>query len=312
MQAETFTAGDAPSVIITGCQGALAIEVWDERSFAVEPAEISQAVRREGEALVIHAARGDLRLRVPAATTIAVDNQQGDLRIETIDGSVRLRDIDGSAYIRGAAVLAVEPHELLRERRRIFGRPRRDLEVREVGTAEIAQVDGSLTLISARRAVVGPIGGAATIRAVAEDLRAGDVGGSCQIEQVGGTLELGSVGGSCRIDSVAGSVSAGAIGGSAELRATGAIAGLGSIGGSLTLTDARLAEGFLHERAANIAVGGSARIELPEAANLTIDAIVAGGVRGRGAVGGPGMRRIVYGDGSAHLRMTVGGSLTLV
>jgi hypothetical protein len=312
MQAETFSAGASPSVIITGCQGGLVIEMWDERSFAVEPAEMSQAVVREGDALVIHAARGDMRLRVPAATAIAVDHHQGDLRIETIDGSVRLRDIDGSAYIRGAATLTVEPHELLRERKRIFGRPRRDLEAREIGTAAIAQVDGSLTLVAARRAAVGPIGGSATIRAVAEDVRVGVVGGSCEIDQVGGTLELGNVGGSCRIESVAGSVSVGAIGGSAELRATGAIADLGSIGGSLTLTEARLAEGFLHERAGQIAVGGSARIELPEAANLTIDAIVGGGVRGRGTVGGPGMRRIVYGDGSARVRMSVGGSLTLV
>ncbi len=311
MQAETYSASASPSLIITACQGRLAIEVWDERNFAVEPASIAQAISREDGALVIHAVRGDLRVRVPAATAIAVDNHQGDLRIETIDGSVRLRDIDGSAYVRGAATLTIEPHELLRERKRMFGRPHRDVEVREIGTADIAQVDGSFRLDTAQRATVGPIGGSATIRAVADDLRAGDVGGSCEIDQVGGTLEVGNIGGSCRIENVSGSVSTGHIGGSAELRATGVIAGLGSIGGSLTLTDARLANSFLQERAGHVAVGGSARIELPEAANLTIDAIVGGGVRGRGMVGGPGMRRIVYGDGSAHVRLTVGGSLTV-
>ena len=82
---------------ITGGQGALNIEFWDQRDFAVDSAAGS-AISQEDAALVIHEARGDMRLRVPAATEIVIENHQGDLRIATIDGTVRLRDIDGSVF----------------------------------------------------------------------------------------------------------------------------------------------------------------------------------------------------------------------
>lgn len=305
MQPELFSAGVTPRVVITECEGPLAIEFWDERNFAVEPAG-TRAADADG-ALVIHAARGELRLRVPAATAVAVERHTGDLRVEVIDASVRLRDIDGDVFVSGAAALVIERDETLRARRWSFGQPRRDVTARQIGTAEIAQVHGGLSIDTAQRASVGPVGGSAAIRAVAGDLRLGDVGGSCEIAQVGGALDLGSVGGSCALEGIAGSISAREIGGSAELRATGTIAGLGSVGGSLTLVGARL-DGV---RAGQLTVGGSARIELPEASNLTIDALVGGRVSGPGIVGGPGMRRVVLGDGSAHMRLVVGGSLTL-
>ncbi|SRR6266545_4421124 len=309
MQTQTFPAGVSPRVTITGCQGALMVEFWDQRDFAVESA-VGSAIGQEDAALVIHEARGDLRLRVPAATEIAIENHQGDVRITTIDGSVRLRDIDGSVFVSGAGMLAIERDQLLR--RRSPQRPRRDVEAREIGAAEIAEVHGTLLLVAAERATIGDVGGNAKVRSIAGDLALGEIGGSCEIAQVGGALELGSVGGNCLLENISGSVRARHIGGSADLRATGAILGLGSIGGNLTLTDAPLGQEALATPTASIAIGGSARIELPTQAALTIDAIVGGGISGRGVLGGPGMRTIVYGDGAARLRLTVGGHLTLV
>ena len=311
MQTQTFPAGAAPRVTITGCQGALTIEFWDQRDFAVESAAGS-AISQEHAALVIHEARGDMRLRVPAATEIAIENHQGDLRIATIDGSIRLRDIDGSVFVSGAALLVIERDQLLRRRRWSPLRPRRDVEAREIGAAEIAEVHGNLLLVAAQRAAVGDVGGNATVRSIAGDLALGDIGGSCEVAQVGGALTLGSVGGNCLLENISGSVRAMHVGGSADLRATGPIVSLGSIGGNLTLADAPLGQEALATPIGSIAVGGSARIELPAQAALTIDAIVGGGISGRGILGGPGMRTIVYGDGAARLRLTVGGNLTLV
>jgi hypothetical protein len=269
-------------------------------------------IGQEDAALVIHEARGDMRLRVPAATEIAIENHQGDLRIATIDGSVRLRDIDGSVFVSGAGMLAIERDQLLRRRQWSPLHPRRDVEAREIGAAEIAEVHGSLLLVAAQRAIVGAVGGNAAIRSIAGDLALGDVGGNCAIAQVAGGLELGSVGGNCLLENISGSVRAMHIGGSADLRATGPILGLGSIGGNLTLANAPIGQEALATPTASIAIGGSARIELPAQAALTIDAIVGGGISGRGVLGGPGMRTIVYGDGAARLRLTVGGHLTLV
>ncbi len=311
MQTQTFPAGASPRVTITGCQGALTVEFWDQRDFAVDSIAGS-AISQEDAALIIHEARGDLRLRVPAATEIAIENHQGDLRITTIDGSVRLRDIDGSVFVSGAGMLAIERDQLLRRRRWSALPPRRDVEAREIGAAEIAEVHGSLLLVAAQRAAVGDVGGNAAIRSIAGDLALGDTGGRCEIAQVGGALELGSVGGSCLLENISGSVRARHVGGSADLRATGPILSLGSIGGNLTLSDAPLGQEALAAPTSSIAIGGSARIELPTQAALTIDAIVGGGISGRGVIGGPGMRTIVYGDGAARLRLTVGGHLTLV
>src|SRR5687767_9997917 len=107
MPTQTFPAGQTPRVTITGCQGTLLIEAWDERGFAVEPAAVN-AISQEDQALVIHEARSDMRLRVPATTEIAIENHTGDLRIETLDGSVRLRDIAGNVFVSGAGTLTIE------------------------------------------------------------------------------------------------------------------------------------------------------------------------------------------------------------
>jgi len=310
MQTQTFPAGTAPRVTITGCQGALNIEFWDQRDFAVESVA-GGALSQEDAALVVHDAHGDIWLRVPAATEIEIENHHGDLRIVTIDGSVRLRDIDGSVFVSGAALLAIERDELLRRRRWLPLRPRRDVEAREIGVAEIAEVHSNLLLLAAQRAVVGAVGGNATVRSIAGDLALGDVGGNCEIAQVGGDLALRNTGGHCVIENISGGVRAMHVGGNADLRATGPILSLGSIGGNLTLADAPLGQEALATPIGSIAIGGNARIELPAQSNLSVDAIVGGSIRGRNVLNGPGMRTIVYGDGAAHLGLVVGGDLTL-
>jgi hypothetical protein len=311
MQTQTFPAGSAPRITITGCQGALNIEFWDQREFAVDSVAGS-AISQEDAALVIHDARGDLRLRVPAATEIGIENHQGDLRITTIDGSVRLRDIDGSAFVSGAALLVIERDQLLRGRRWSPLRPRRDVEARDIGVAEIAEVHSNLLMVVAQRATVGEVGGNATVRSIAGDLTVGEVGGNCEVAQVGGDLALRNVGGNCVLENVSGGVRASHVGGNADLRATGPILALGSIGGNLTLADAPLGQEASSIPSGSIAVGGNARVELSPQANLSVDAIVGGSIKGRNLLNGPGMRTIVYGNGAARLRLTVGGNLTLV
>ena len=308
MQTQTFPAGSAPRVTITGCQGALNIEFWDQREYAIDSAGVAS---REGDGLVIHQARGDMRLRVPAATEIMIDNHQGDLRIAAIDGSVRLRDIDGSVFVAGVALLVIERDHLLRGRRWSPLRPRRHVEAREIGVAEIAEVHSDLLLLTAQRATVGDVGGNATARSIVGDLTLGDVGGNCEVAQVGGDLALRSVGANCVIENISGGARARHVGGNADLRATGPILTLGSIGGNLTLADAPLGQAAVPTTISNVSVGGNARVDLPPQANLAVDAIVGGSIKGRNVLNGPGIRTIVYGDGSARLRLTVGGNLTL-
>src|SRR5262245_11664791 len=149
MTMQTFPAGDTPRVTITGCHGALRIEFWDQRDFAVQPGHLDSALSHEDAGLVIHEARGDMLLRVPAAAEIAVEAHTGDLHIATIDGSVRLRDIDGRVFVSGAGTLTIERDELLRHRKWAPLHPRRNVEAREIGAADLAEVHGSLLLVAA-------------------------------------------------------------------------------------------------------------------------------------------------------------------
>ena len=60
METQTFPAGASPRVMITAGQGALNIEFWDQRDFAVESVA-GGAISQADAALVIHEARGDMR-----------------------------------------------------------------------------------------------------------------------------------------------------------------------------------------------------------------------------------------------------------
>ena len=107
----------------------------------------------------------------------------------------------------------IERDQLLRRRRWSPLRPRRDVEAREIGVAEIAEVHGNLLLVAAQRAAVGDVGGNAAARSIAGDLVLGDIGGNCEVAQIGGALALGSVGGNCVIENISGSVRAMHVGG---------------------------------------------------------------------------------------------------
>ncbi len=117
----------------------------------------------------------------------------------------------------------------------------------------------------------------------------------------------GSVGGDAAIKEIAGTLLVGSIGGDAAIRAQGAGLNIGSIGGDLSLDAA-----FPGGSSTWINIGGDATIRLIEPLNLTIHATVSGDIRGAQLVSSSGgVFKVVYGDGSARLDLTVGGDLDL-
>jgi hypothetical protein len=306
LQTQTFSTNASPNIRVSGCRGRLTIDTWDERAIEVEVDDLTRAATQDDNGLAIRDAIGELRLRVPTGATIAVTKHDGDVRIAAAAGAVRLRDIYGSVAIEAAESLAIERDEEPR-RRQLLHHVRRDVEVRDTRTVEIAAVPDHLTLDHVEHAIVGAVGGNVTTRTIAGDLRVGSVGGSCSVDSVGGSLEIGSVGGACEVKHVAASLSVENVGGSASFSDVGAVLDIGSVGGNLNLAAAVLAT----ERATRLSVGGSARIELPNRPNLTIRATVGGWMSGANGTGYGGVRTVVYGDGAAQLRLTVGGNLTL-
>jgi hypothetical protein len=303
MATQTFSASSNPRISLADCQGDVFIEAWDERSIAVEAEEGAVAPSQEGETLAIRGARGPLHLRVPGETAVTVQGQRG---------GVHLRSLYGAALVDGAESFRIEGDGNWRRWLRAWRWNSHDVEVRNVGAVDLDYVIGNLTLSNVQSADARAIGGNATAQGVKGDLRLKNVGGSSEIEEVGGDLEVGNVGGNCEVRGVDGSLQLTNVGGNADVRGASTVLKLGNIGGNLTLNVAPLSSAFAAEQPVRVAVGGNARIELPEQPDLTIHAVVGGSVNGEGVSShGGGMLTLVYGAGAGRLHVMAGGNVEL-
>jgi hypothetical protein len=302
MATQSFPAGAKPHITLADCAGDVLIEAWDERSIAVE-AEEGTTTNQEGERLAIRGARGPLRMRVPGETAVTVQGQRG---------AVHLRNLYGAVRVDGAESFRIEGDGDWRRWLRGWHRDSHDVEVRNVGAVELDYVIGNLTLSDVQSADARAIGGNATVRVVKGDLRIKNVGGSGVIEEVGGDLDVGNIGGNCEVRGIDGKLRISNVGGNVDVHSAGAVLGLGNIGGNLTLNEAPLTSAFAAEQPVRIAVGGNARLELPDQPDLTIRAIVGGSVIGEGVASHGGrMLTMVYGAGTGRLSLLVGGNLEL-
>ena len=161
-----------------------------------------------------------------------------------------------------------------------------DAHVEGLSALEVGGVDGDLELRAIR--------GSCSVRSVDGDMQATDVA----------ELTLGTVGGDLHLDRVTSSLALERVGGDATLR--GALGGFGPahIGGDLTL-DTSFAPG----REYRATVGGDAAVYMPEDADLALNATVDGDVSGVPSITRHGAVSATWGNGGAHLTLTVGGNL---
>jgi hypothetical protein len=298
-------------------------------------------VRQEGDTLAIENGAGELRLRVPPATTavlerldgtltvrgiqsLSVDRIDGDVVVEEIGGEVHLRDLD--AGLRAAHVQSLQVEDGPQPDRRV-----KNVIVDDAGAVQIDNVDGDCTVRNVagsfrcnniggnltltgndQTAVVGANVGRALEVAGARSLHIANVGTHAVVRAVGGDVRLGNIGANCAVDEVGGNLALVNVGGSLTIRRVGGVDRIGNIGGNLTLHAAPLATGSIPHDGLRITVGGNARIELPDAANIRIEAMVGGAIRAeRGFISGPGKSTVVFGDGSARLHIVAGGNVEL-
>jgi hypothetical protein len=302
MATQSFSASNKPHITLADCTGDLLIEAWDEHNILVE-AEESASATQEGEKLAIRGARGPLRLRVPGETAVTVQGQRG---------AVRLLNLYGAVLVDGAESFRIEGDGDWRRWLRAWRWDSHDVEARNVGAVELDYVIGNLTLAEVQSADARAIGGNATARVVKGDLRLKNVGGTSTIEEVGGNLEVGNIGGNCEVRGVEGDLRISNVGGNADVHGAGAVLKLGNVGGNLTLNEAQLSSAFAAEQPVRIAVGGNARLELPDQPDLAIRAVVGGSVIGEGiASHGGGILTLVYGAGTGRLGLLAGGNLEL-
>src|SRR5918912_3299769 len=161
-----------------------------------------------------------------------------------------------------------------------------DFHVEGLPALELGTVDGDLELRSIARRC--------SVRTVDGDVQATDVA----------ELALGTVGGDLELDRVTGTLALERVDGHATLR--GALGGFGPvhIGGDLTLDTT-----FVPGREYRATVDGDAAVYVPEDADLTLQATVDGEISGVPSIARHGAVNATWGDGGAHLTLTVRGNL---
>lgn len=182
---------------------------------------------------------------------------------------------------------------------------------RDDDSVRVQDFPGSLTIRAPRTAQIAlqGIGGEARVARVAQ-AKIDAIGGNTTVEQVEEAV-IGQVGRNLQVTGTR-AVQVRGVGGSATIEQVERLNGIGHIGGQLTV---RAAEKLQIEGDQRGTVGGSATIELPKQVDLTLSVITGGRVSGHGEgwefSGSTGRHQLVFGQGTAQLRLTIGGSLTV-
>jgi hypothetical protein len=139
-----------------------------------------------------------------------------------------------------------------------------NLKLRTVGTANIGNVQGTVTASTAAGSlIIGDVNGPVMATSGGGSLTIGNVGGDLHACSGGGGLSIGNVGGDLHARSGGGSLSIGNVGGDLDARSGGGSLTIGNVGGDL---DARsgggsIIVGRINGRVTASAAGGSVLIE---------------------------------------------------
>lgn len=174
MSSERIETGKAPSIVIH-CRGDLQIAGWSEGAVLVKGDSAETASEEKGLSIE---SGGDLKLKVPVLSSVAVAQVNGDMLLKSIDGDVVLTEVNGDALLQTAGQVEVIT---------VLG----DLAGRNInGTLLLGEVHGDASLRSVSELTIGKIHG---------DCFARNVNGSVRLEHVMGDLSLSTVNGDVNI-----------------------------------------------------------------------------------------------------------------
>ncbi len=300
MKEHTFSVGNKPRVVMSRVNGDVLVRPWKERTISVrmtgenEDGSVAQPYS-EGETVYIHDCTGSLELFVPYEKKVfGSASITTDISITDLDGSVSMERV-GNVDVTNSSGEVTLSH--VEGSLRATNAPR---------VVEGKGIGGSATLENVSRVEIGVVGAALSVTR-AEIVKIGSVGSSVRATQIGANFHCGSVGGGCEIlDSADADISVSTVGGSLMLACVARIASC-TVGGSL---NARI--NIPHNESTNFVVGGSATLSLPRDADMRMRIMAGGSISGE-AISQKRryMAMLTYGNGSASLNLTVGGSVKL-
>lgn len=301
MKQHTFSVGNKPRVVVRHVEGNLIVHSWNKHSIDVriigenEDGSTAQPYN-EGETVYLNDCKGDIELYVPydktflghtrVTTDISVTDLNGAVAMENV-GNVDLATISGSVTLTGVdGTLRATDVPALRENKGIGG----SALLENISLIEIGVIGAALQISNAETVKVGTVGGATQAKRISALFHCGTTGGSCEVyDSPNAEVSLSNVGGSLHISGVARLPSC-------------------TVGGSLS---AKLAS-LLSDSNTHLTIGGSATLGLPRNADLTIHIMAGGSISGEAVQQKRNnMATLTYGNGSASLSITAGGSVKL-
>lgn len=183
-----------------------------------------------------------------------------------------------------------------------------DLEVHRVAKLQAQNIGANCEVHDSEQAevVLGNVGGELEIAgALLVELH--NVGRECELSDIQGNVNVKHIGIHVHVAGVGGNLKLGHIGAQAEIRGVRGSIELGQVGGNLELQAQ-----FPPESITNLRVGGNATIDLPDASNVTIQALAGGNVRDeKSGTTYHNQATLVYGDGVAQVKVKAGGNINL-
>lgn len=207
MKQEQFDTGKAPEVFVESCFGDLSITVAHAGGTQIAGDDFT--VKEVDSSLYVNST-GDLRLRLPAGSTLRLEDIKGDLTVRQVQGSVSIQKVGGDASLS------------------------------KVGDVKLSNVHGDLVAKHMTGSLsVEAVGGDAVINYVTGDVNMGSIGGdlagrylskSATILEVSGDVDLKMVAGDVRVEKSSRDVNLAQIGGEvAVLQSAGDIRLSGSL-----------------------------------------------------------------------------------
>ena len=155
----------------------------------------------------------------------------------------------------------------------------------DVGDLKIYEISGGIDVGNIGGDLRGEDVGAITIQ---------NVGGDCDLEDVNGPVRISSVSGDCKLEGVTDSINIGAVGGDLKAEDVAFVGTSVSVGGDVSL---KIMPGL---EPGSINAGGDVSLELAEGANATLS-----------ITDSEGMRQIKFGNGTAAIKISAGGDVSV-
>lgn len=178
MTNQTFYTNKAPQITIESCHGDLDIRSWADTTAVMVKGD--DYLVQETEAGLTITSQGDLRLMLPSASSLAVQEAQGDLLIKNVAGDVVLQAAHGDVVLSGLSFAKV-------------GEIHADLSAQNIdGSLSISEIHGDASCRSISQLSIDSIHGDLSASYIVGNVTVSELMGDGSFRTINGDLHIAS------------------------------------------------------------------------------------------------------------------------